>query len=75
MNRHEEDILDLRLSEQAIIRESFVEKNAQIHALEAQIRYLRDLVSEISAIPQVMPQRAQERRFSRDHVPSRWKVR
>jgi len=45
MNNLEKEYLKLRLAEQAIIKESFEEKNAMLEDLETEVRYLKTLLN------------------------------
>ncbi|HRY28939.1 MAG TPA: hypothetical protein P5079_02755 [Elusimicrobiota bacterium] len=75
MKELERDCLELRLAEQAILRQALEEKNARTRELEAEVRTLRSLLSELAAAPrpQYAPAPAAAPR-TRGAVPLRWKA-
>lgn len=54
----EEDVRDLRLAEQELMRQAVQAKAARIGELEAEVRYLRRLLNEMLAVPKAQPQPA-----------------
>ncbi len=76
MNVLEEDVRDLRLAEQALMRQAVELKAARIGELEAEVRYLRRLLNEMLAVPKAQPQPAAVRPAVRPaaDLPRRWKA-
>ncbi len=74
MNEFEKDFRDLRLAEQAILKESLDAKNERLEELESEVRYLRRLLNDLLAAPrpqlQASPQLAQG---GGKDVPRRWR--
>ncbi|MBL0058557.1 MAG: hypothetical protein IPP35_05525 [Elusimicrobia bacterium] len=74
----EEDVRDLRLAEQELMRQAVQAKAARIGELEAEVRYLRRLLNEMLAVPKAQPQpqpatvRAPARPAA--DLPRRWKA-
>ena len=66
-----EAVRDLRLAEQEILAESLREKSERIHQLEAQIRFLKDLLVQVQATPRPQAQPS----FRRTEVPRRWRIK
>jgi hypothetical protein len=69
----ERSLLERRLAEQDILRQSLEEKNAKIKELEVEVRTLRDLLNSavVSQRPAYAPAVQPQRRFE---VPRRWSV-
>lgn len=61
----------LRLAEQEIMAESLRVKSDRIRELEAEVRFLRDLLVQMQAAPRTQVQAAPRRL----EVPKRWKVK
>lgn len=72
----EEDVRDLRLAEQELMRQAVQAKAARIGELEAEVRYLRRLLNEMLAVPKAQPQPATVRAPARPaaDLPRRWKA-
>jgi hypothetical protein len=66
-----EAVRDLRLAEQEILAESLREKNKKIHQLEAQVRFLKDLLVQVQVTPRPQAQPS----FRRAEVPRRWRIK
>lgn len=67
----QDHFLELRLAEQAILKQSLEEKGLKIRDLESEVRYLRDLVNEMVVAPR--PQAAPAIRRRPGSVPHRWR--
>ena len=79
MNEWEKDALQRRLAEQALIKESLADKNGRIQELESEVRYLRNLLNQMLAVPRPQPQPQLQRAGEPAEpglkpVPQRWKV-
>ncbi len=76
MEVNERDLLELRLAEQALYRQSLEDKDARLRELETEARYLRRLLNEMLAVPRPQPQplpQAVPARAGGD-VPRRWRA-
>jgi len=76
MNAVEKDILERRLAEQALFKETLELKNARLEELESEVRYLRRLLNEMLAAPRpaAAPAPKREQALPREGIPSRWRV-
>lgn len=73
----EKDLLELRLAEQQIYKQALKEKDERLVEVEAEVRYLRNLLNEALAVPkpQLAPVGAPAVRRSNAPVPRRWNAR
>lgn len=79
MNEWEKDLQDLRLAEQAILKESLDVKDARLQELETEVRYLRRMLNDLMAAPRLQPApagvgAAPAPRPKAAPVPRRWSV-
>jgi hypothetical protein len=77
MEVNEEDVRELRLAEQALMREALETKAARVQELEAEITYLRRTLNEAMAVPRpAMARTAAPVVAPRPggDVPRRWKA-
>ena len=65
-----EAVRDLRLAEQEILATSLKEKSEKIHQLEAEVRFLKDLLVQWQAAPRPQVQPSPRR----GAVPRRWRL-
>jgi hypothetical protein len=75
MNIEEKDVLELRLAEREIFRQSLKERNDRIDELEFELKTVRELLSNavLAPRPALAPSIPQPRRVAT--VPRRWSVR
>jgi hypothetical protein len=74
----EADLLELRLNEQQLLKQSLEDKQEKIRKLEEEARLLRDLVNSLALAPRPQvaapqAQRAQALPLGNRIVPRRWK--
>jgi hypothetical protein len=78
MNQWEADLLELRLAEQALYKQSLTDKDARLREQETEIRYLRRLLNEVTAAPRPAPVLAGASTavpvLAGGNVPRRWKT-
>lgn len=72
MDDVEEDGQELLRAQLEIARQSFAEKAARIRALEAEVRYLKDLLNGLALAPKAQPAPRAEGAAPRTGVPRRW---
>ena len=77
MDEWDKDLLDLRLAEQAIAKESLEAKKIRIQELETEVRYLRRLLNELLAVPrpQSSPVPSPASPGTSPEIPRRWRMR
>lgn len=76
MNELENNTLELRLAEQAILKEALDTKQGRIDELEAEVTYLRRTLNEAFAVPRYTPAPARAAAAvltPRGDLPRRWK--
>jgi len=66
----EQETRDLRITEQEILGQSLQQKRDRIKELEAEVRYLKELLTHLQTVPQ--PQTQLSRKAT--DVPRRWKI-
>ena len=75
MEDTEKSGLEWMLSQLAIVRQSFEDKNNRLRELERENRYLKDLVKELSVIPRLSPASVPSQPLpKKGAVPRRWHV-
>ena len=70
-----EDVLTLRLAEQALYKQSLEEKDERVKELDSEVRYLRNLLHSLTAVPR--PALAASKTLPLPKAaptPQRWKV-
>jgi hypothetical protein len=50
-----DDVRQLRLAEQAILKQSLDDKNERIEELEREVKYLRNVLNSALAVPKAQP--------------------
>lgn len=73
----EQDLRDLRLAEQAILKEALEERGVRLKDLEAEVTYLRRLLNELTAVPRLTPAPALATAAPRRRpveMPRRWRA-
>ncbi len=75
MDNIDKDLLERRLAEQIIYKESLEEKNLRVKELESEIQYLRRTLNSIlsSPKPQSIQAHAQTAPSHKNEVPLRWR--
>ncbi|MGQ0645786.1 MAG: hypothetical protein ACT4O3_09885 [Elusimicrobiota bacterium] len=75
MDALNDDALERRLAEQAILGQSLMDKRERIEELEREVRYLRDTLNTVLAAPRPAPVPAPAPHPRRGApVPVRWTV-
>lgn len=77
VNDLEQDVRELRLAEQAILKEALEKKDARIRELETEAVYLRRTLNEALAVPRAavaLAGGAAPARPVRGELPRRWKA-
>ncbi len=76
MNPEQQDeVRDLRLAEQDILRQSLEEKNQRIIALEQRVELLEEMLNRLATQRAVYPQPLPQPLPAHKAVPRRWTVR
>ena len=69
-------VRELRLAEQAILKEALDKKDERVEELEAEVTYLRRLLNEALAVPRLQPaaSAAAPVRAKTGEFPLRWRA-
>lgn len=74
MEEFEENVRELRLAEQALLKQALERKDDRIRELEAEATYLRRLLNDAMAVPRVAVAPAAAAPARRGEMPRRWRA-
>lgn len=69
----ERSVQELRISEQAILKQSLDEKIEKVRILEREVEVLRGLLADLAAVPRPQPSAAKVHRLPKE-MPRRWRI-
>jgi len=66
-------VQELRISEQAILKQSLDEKIEKVRVLERELQVLRGLLESLAAVPRPQPSATKTHRLPKE-MPRRWRI-
>lgn len=73
MNDMERSVQELRISEQAILKQSLDEQIEKVRILEREVEVLREMLASLAAVPRPQPSATKVHRLPKE-MPRRWQI-